>query len=222
MFAGHFGVGLGAKAAAPRVSLGTLFLAAQFVDLVWPTLLLVGLEKVEIKQGITKVTPLDFVSYPITHSLLMVCVWGVFFGGIYWLVKKNGRGAVVLGLCVVSHWVLDLIVHRPDLPLYPGESLRVGLGVWNSLLGTLLVEGLIFVVGIILYLRVTKARNRRGTIGFWALIGFLVLITLSNIFGPLPPNANAIAWVGQLQWLLVVWAYWVDRNRMPHPTAASN
>ncbi|MFC1614102.1 metal-dependent hydrolase [Gemmatimonadota bacterium] len=196
------------------MSLGTLFLAAQFVDLLWPTLLLVGLENVEIVPGITKLTPLEFSSYPISHSLLMVCVWGLLFGVIYWLVKKNPKGALVLGLCVVSHWVLDLLVHRPDLPLYPGESPRLGLGLWNSLAGTLLLEGLIFVVGVMLYLRVTKAKNRAGIFGFWALVGFLVLVYLGNIMGPPPPSTNALAWSGQLQWLFVVWAYWVDRNRI--------
>ncbi len=202
MFIGHFSVGFGAKALGQSVSLGTLFLAAQFVDLLWPTLLLMGLENVEIEPGITKLTPLNFVSYPISHSLLMVCVWGLLFSVIYWLVKKKTKGALVLGLCVVSHWVLDLIVHRPDLPLYPGESPRLGLGLWNSLAGTLLLEGFIFVIGIVLYFRVTKDRNRAGRFGFWTLVGFLVLVYFISMIGPPPPSTNAIAWAGQLQWLL--------------------
>jgi len=212
MFIAHFGVGLGAKAAEPRISLGTTFLAAQFVDLLWPTLLVLGIERVEIAPGITKVTPLDFVSYPITHSLLLASVWGILFGLVYWAVKKNRRGAFVLGLCVVSHWVLDFIVHRPDLPLYPG-SVRVGLGLWNSMAGTLLVEAGLFALGCALYLRVTRSKNRAGTYGFWGLVGFLVLIYLGNVFGPPPPGTTAIAWAGHLQWLFVIWAYWVDRNR---------
>ncbi|MFC1889642.1 hypothetical protein ACFL4G_07795 [Thermodesulfobacteriota bacterium] len=214
MFIGHFGVGFGAKALGPRVSLGTLFLAAQFVDLLWPTLLLLGLENVEIAPGITKLTPFDFTSYPISHSLLMVCVWGLLFGVIYWLVKKNVKGALVLGLCVISHWVLDLIVHRPDLPLYPGGSPQLGLGLWNSLAGTLLLEGSLFVAGVMLYIRVTKAKSRVGIFGFWALAGFLVLAYLGNMMAPPPPDTNAIAWASQLQWLFVAWAYWVDRNRI--------
>lgn len=214
MFIGHFAVGFGAKTSAPRLSLGTLFLAAQFVDLLWPALLLLGVENVDIEPGITKLTPLNFVSYPISHSLLTVCGWGLLFGVIYWLVKRSAKGALVLGLCVVSHWALDLIVHRPDLPLYPGASPRLGLGLWNSLGGTLLVEGLFFVAGVTLYLRVTEAKNRAGALGFWALAGFLVLVYLANIFGPPPPSATAIAWAGQLQWLFVVWAYWVDGNRI--------
>lgn len=218
MFIGHFGVGFGAKTSDSWLSLGTVFLAVQFVDLLWPTLLLLGLERVEIAPGITTLTPLDFVSYPISHSLLMVCVWGFLFGLGYRLVQKNTKGALVLGLCVVSHWVLDLIVHRPDLPLYPGDASRWGLGLWNSLGGTLLVEGVVFVVGVALYLRATRAKNRAGVIGFWTLAGFLLLVHLGNMFGPPPPSTTAIAWAGQLQWLLVAWAYWVDRNRVVRVT----
>lgn len=213
MFIGHFGVGFGAKSADRKISLGTLFLAAQFLDLLWPTFLLIGIETVRIDPGNTKMTPLDFTSYPFTHSLLMVCIWGLLFGGVFWLFKKNLRGAVVLGMCVISHWLLDLFVHRPDLPLYPGDSPMLGFGLWNSIIGSTILEGLIFAVGVWLYLRATVAKNRAGLWGFWGLVGFLVLIHLGNIFGPPPPNVTAIAWAGQLQWLFVIWAYWVDRNR---------
>jgi hypothetical protein len=214
MFLGHFGVGFGAKAAAPRVSLGTLFLAAQFTDLVWPTLLLLGLETVEIAPGITRVTPLDFTSYPITHSLLAVLSWGALFAAAYALLKKYPKGAWVCGAAVVSHWVLDLLTHRPDLPIIPGGAARVGLGLWNSLPGTLIVEVGIFAVGVWLYLRTTRATDRVGTISFWSLVGFLLLVYLGNLFGAPPPDSTAVAWVGQAQWLLVIWAYWVDRHRM--------
>ena len=215
MFIGHFGVGLGAKALTPWVSLGTLFLAAQFVDLLWPTLLLMGFEQVAIEPGITKVTPLNFLDYPISHSLLAVGFWSLLFAVVYWWLRKNTAGAIVLGLCVVSHWILDLVVHRPDLPLHFGESYRVGLGLWDSLTWTLLVEGSLFAGGTLLYLRVTRPANKAGLYGLWALLGLLTLIYLGNILGPPPPSTNALAWVGQLQWLLIVWGYWVDRNRAP-------
>lgn len=213
MFIGHFGVALGAKAAQPKVSLGSLFLAAQFVDLLWPTLLLLGLERVEIVPGITALTPLDFTYYPLSHSLLMACVWGLVLGLAYGWMRKDAKGALVIGLLVVSHWVLDLVVHRPDLPLYPGDAPLLGLGLWNSLAGTLLVEGLVFAVGLTLYLRATQAKDRLGMYGFWTLIGFLVLIHVGNMFGPPPPSVAAIAWAGQLQWIFVAWAYWIDRHR---------
>jgi hypothetical protein len=136
-------------------------MAAQFLDLLWPTLLLLGVERVEIKPGITRSNPLDFVSYPISHSLLMACVWALLFGVVYWLFRRR-LTAVVLGVCVLSHWLLDAIVHRPDLPLYPGDSPMVGLGLWNSTPGTLLVEGAIFIAGVLLYMRVTRPKNRIG------------------------------------------------------------
>jgi hypothetical protein len=213
MFLGHFGVGLGAKAAAPRTSLGTLFLASQFIDLMWPSLLLVGLETVEIVPGITTVTPLDFTSYPITHSLVAVLVWAALFAGVYQLLKRYPKGAWVCGLAVVSHWVLDLLTHRPDLPLVPGGAARVGLGLWNSLPATLIVELAIFTIGFGLYLRSTRAADRIGSIAMWALVGFLLLVYFGNLFGTPPPSVTALAWVGQAQWLLVIWAYWIDRHR---------
>lgn len=221
MFIGHFAVGFGAKSAAPKVSLGTLFLAAQWIDLLWPTLLLLGWERVRIVPGITRVTPLDFVSYPITHSLLMVVAWAAGFAFVYWRLRRERAAALVLGIAVLSHWILDLVTHRPDLPLYPGGADRVGLGLWNSLAGTVLVEGLLFVGGLTLYLRATKARDRVGTYGFWSLAIFLVLIHLGSLFGPPPPSTEAIAWMSHAQWLLVPWAYWVDRHRGPKRAAGA-
>ncbi|MFC2144069.1 hypothetical protein ACFLQM_00070 [Acidobacteriota bacterium] len=213
MFLGHFGIGFGAKAAAPRVSLGTLFLAAQFVDLLWPTLLLIGLEKVVIAPGNTRVTPLDFTDYPITHSLLLSLVWALLFGAAYYLLRKYPKGAWVCGAAVLSHWVLDLLTHRPDLPLLPGGATRVGLGLWNSLPATLIVELGIFAIGVWLYTRSTRPLDRTGTIALGALVGFLLVIYFGNLFGPPPPNVTALAWVGQTQWLLVIWAFWIDRHR---------
>ena len=214
MFLGHFAAGLAGKAAAPRLSLGTLFLGAQFVDLLWPTLLLVGLERVEIRPGTTAFNPLDFVHYPYSHSLLMTVVWSVVVAGVYWLTRRNGGAALVLGLVVASHWVLDLIVHRPDLPLAFGDSLTVGFGLWHSVGGTMLVEAFLFAAGLTVYLRTTKSRDRIGSIAFWSLMVFLIVIFAMNTFGPPPENSTAIAWLGQAQWLLVAWAYWADSHRL--------
>lgn len=215
MFIGHFGIGLGAKKAAPQISIGTLFLAVQLLDLLWPTFLLLGWEHVTIQPGTSKTIPLNFTDYPISHSLLMACIWGALFGFIFFLIKREPRGALVLALCVVSHWVLDWLVHIPDLPLYPGSSIVVGLGLWNFKLLSIIIEALIFITGLALYLQTTISKNKIGTYGFWALIIFLVIIYITNLFGPPPPNVQAIAWAGELQWLFVIWAYWVDRNRSP-------
>jgi membrane-bound metal-dependent hydrolase YbcI (DUF457 family) len=213
MYIGHFALGFAAKKWAPRPSLGTLFLATQFVDLLWPLLLLLGWEQVLIEPGNTVVTPLNFTHYPFSHGFLSVLIWGVLIGGIYWALKKDLKTALWLGLLVVSHWVLDLLTHRPDLPLLPGMNTKVGLGLWNSLIGTLLVEGGLFVVGVYLYATATQAKNRTGRWALWGLVVFFILTYVGNLFGPPPPAVEPIAYLGLLQWLLIAWAYWIDHNR---------
>src|SRR6266545_3019743 len=213
MFVGHFGVGFGAKRAAPGTSLGTLFLSAQFIDLLWPTLLLAGVERVEIRPGVTRVTPLDFVSYPISHSLALVAGWGLLFGITYWVFRRYRAGAFVGGAAVVSHWFLDAIVHRRDLPLLPGGTMKVGLGLWDSYAATIVVECVVFAAGLLIYLRSTTATGRIGRYGTAALVLLLLGIYAANLTSPPPPSARAIAWAGQAQWLLIVFGYWVDRHR---------
>lgn len=213
MFIGHFGVGFAAKRVDSRPSLGTLFFAAQFLDLLWPVFLLIGLEKVTIDTGNTAFTPLNFVYYPFSHGFLSVLLLSILFGAIYFIIKRNLKSSIVLGALVMSHWVLDFIVHRPDLPLIPGSDIKVGLGLWNSVILTILVEGFIFIAGAYLYLKTTRAKNKKGSIGFWSLVIFLITIYVLNMIGPPPPSSNAIAIVGLFQWLLIIWAYWVDRNR---------
>ncbi len=213
MFIGHFGVGFGAKKAAPSVSLGLLFIAAQFLDLLWPVLLLLGVEHVAIKPGTANTQPLDFTYYPISHSLLMALVWALLFGLIYWLIRKNRRAAYVLFFCVLSHWLLDLVVHYPDLPLYPGNAPKVGFALWSSIPLTALVEGLIFIIGLLMYLQATRAKNVWGSISLWLLVALLVLTHMSNIFGPPPTDVKVVAWAAQFQWLFVILAFWTDRNR---------
>ena len=213
MFIGHFGVAFAAKRAAPRLSLGTAFLAAQFLDLLWPSFLLLGMESVRIAPGATAVTPLVFDHYPISHSLLGAAGWGLALGVIYALMRGNAARAVLVGALVVSHWVLDAVVHVPDLPLMPGGDTMVGLGLWQSRAATLAVEIPIFAAGIWLYMKSTRAVDKAGQYGFVALVAFLAVIHAGNLFGPPPPGVTAIAWVGQAQWLLVAWAYWVDTHR---------
>lgn len=212
MFLGHFAVGFGAKQFASRASLGTLFLAAQFIDLLWPTLVLLGVERVRIAPGITAVVPLDFEHYPISHSLFAVVGWALLFGAVYFLIRRDRRTSLVLGFAVLSHWLLDWLSHRPDLPLFPGGA-RVGLGLWQSLPATLIVELGLFIVGVALYRYATRAADRTGRWALWSLAALLVVIYAGNLFGAPPPDATAIGWVGQAQWLLVAWAYWLDRHR---------
>lgn len=219
MFLGHFAVGLAAKRVAPRTSLGTLFAAAQLLDLVWPVLVLAGVETVRVDPGNTAFTPLDFASYPWTHSLLTVVVWAAGFALVYRQRSGKVRGAWVVGGLVLSHWVLDFVTHRPDLPLAPGAP-KVGLGLWSSVPTTVVVEGALFFAGVWLYAAGTRARNRTGQLALWALVALLVGIYAANVLGPPPPGSRAIATAGLLTWLFIPWAVWIDRNRELVPRAS--
>ena len=214
MFIGHFAVAFAAKPAAPSASLGTLFFACEWVDLVWPVLLLAGLERVEIRPGVTAFTPLDFTYYPWTHSLVMCTLWAAAFGLLYLSIRKSGRAALVLAAVVLSHWFLDLVVHRPDLPVAPESGARFGLGLWNSVPGTLLVEAALFIAALLLYARRTRALDRIGRWGLWGLIAFLAVAYLGAAFGPPPPSVGAIAWAGLIGGAVTgLLGYWVDRHR---------
>ncbi|HEX9252838.1 MAG TPA: hypothetical protein VF870_11390 [Ignavibacteriaceae bacterium] len=213
MFIGHFGAGFAGKKFEKSASLGTYFMAAQWIDLIWPILLLLGIEKAEIKPGVTIVTPLDFTYYPFTHSLFGVIVWAVLFGMVYFVIKKNSRTAIILALLVLSHWCLDLFVHIPDLPIFPGASIKVGFGLWNSFAATIILEGLIFIVGVYLYYKSTKPKNKIGVFSLIGLIVFLVAMYISNLVGPTPPSVEMVGIVGNAQWLIVLSGYWIDKNR---------
>ncbi len=207
---------MAAKRVAPRASLGTLILAAQFADLLWPILLLAGIEQVAIVPGSTAVTPLSFTFYPFTHSLLADLGWALLLAGIYKLVKpRSGGTAFWLAALVLSHWVLDVIVHRPDLPLYPSGGIYAGLGLWLSRLGTILVEGGIFAAGMALYLRSTHPRDRVGIFAFWVFVGTLVGLYFGNLYGPPPPSVEAIGIAGLVGGVVMIaWGYWIDRHRI--------
>lgn len=216
MFIGHFAIGLAAKVRAPKPSLGTYFVAAQFLDLLWPFLLLLGIERVEISPGITTVTPLDFVHYPFSHSLLATLAYALVIAVVYYAARSDRAGALLLFGAVASHWVLDAITHRPDLPLAPGASTLVGFGLWQSLAGTLVVETAMFAGAAWLYFRRTKALDRTGAIVPWILLGLLYVIYLANLFSPEPPpNTDIIAWSAFGMWLFIGLAYWGDRHRVP-------
>jgi hypothetical protein len=213
MFIGHFGVALASKKIDNKPSLGTLFFASQFIDLLWPVFLLVGIEKVKIDPGNTAFTPLDFIYYPFSHSFIGVLTWSLLLGIVYFFIKKNIKSSILIGALVLSHWILDLITHRPDLPMTFSNEAKMGFGLWNSITLTLLIEGLIFIIGSFLYIKTTKAANKRGKIILWSLLIFLSIIYLLNVFGPPPPSEDSIAVAGLSLWLLVAWGYWADRNR---------
>jgi membrane-bound metal-dependent hydrolase YbcI (DUF457 family) len=212
MFLGHYGVAFAAKRAAPRTSLGALTFAAQFLDELWPILLLLGVEQVRINPRMQGSLALDFTYYPFSHSLLMAIVWGILVGGAYYLLRRNGRAAWVIGLLVVSHWLLDLPMHVRDLPLWPGASSpKVGWGLWYSIEATYVIEFTIFAAGISTYVRATRARDRIGSFGLWVYILVLAIIYLAS--NSPPPSERALAWTTLLIWLFVPWAWWVDKHR---------
>jgi hypothetical protein len=214
MFIGHFAVAFAAKPAAPSTSLGTLFFACEWVDLVWPAFLLGGLERVAIRPGVTAFTPLDFVHYPWTHSLLMTAVWASALGLLYLFARRDRKAALLVGAVVLSHWFLDFIVHRPDLPLAPWSDVRWGLGLWNSIPATLTLEAALFGAALAFYARRTRAVDRIGSWGLWLMVLFLVAAYLGAAFGPPPPNVEAIAWAGLIGGAVTAaLGYWVDAHR---------
>lgn len=213
MVIGHFGAAFTGKRFAPQVSLGTFVMATIWLDLLWPFFLLVGLEHVKIVPGLTKMVPFDF-DYPYSHSLAAALAWGLLFGAAHFALRRSWLAAVILALCVISHWALDFVVHRPDLPLSVFTDQKFGLGLWNYPLVTLAVEGVIFAIGLALYWTFTKAVDKRG---LWALIGFVVLLLAiysTQLLNVAPPSEGVIAYVGLAQWLLVAFGYWIDRHRV--------
>ncbi|MCF2491393.1 metal-dependent hydrolase [Dyadobacter sp. CY347] len=216
MFLGHYGLAFGVKKAAPQISLLTLFVAVEFVDILWPFLLLFDVEQVKVTPGITVVTPFDFVHYPYTHSLLMGIVWGALAALVYWFFKKDTKSAVIVGLAVLSHWFLDLVVHIADLPLTPFTNVKVGMGLWNSLEGTVILELIIFAIGAYLYYKHTKAISNKGKWGFWLLVAFFIIIDIFNMFGPAPEDSIPMLFVSfvVLQLIVLSLAHLVDKNRV--------
>jgi hypothetical protein len=216
MFIGHFAVGLAAKRTVPKISLGTTFLACQFADLLWPVLVIMGIERVSVDHLATTFTPLNFEHYPWSHSLGMSLIWALCFFLLLKALKFSYVEAGALGLVVFSHWILDVITHRPDVPIWFGYGPRLGLGLWNSASGTLIIELAMFAIGVWLYVSSTKSNNKKGTWGFWGLIAFLLVAYFLNAFGPKPPMETPgvqIAVPALAFSLLVAWAYWIDRNR---------
>jgi hypothetical protein len=197
----------------PRTSLGTLFVAPQLADLLWPVLLLTGGERLHIVPGPNPFLRLSFDSFPISHSLLTLGAWAAVYGLLYGWRTAYRRGAVVVALLVVSHWVLDLVTHVPDMPLYPGGP-RLGLGLWQSVAGTVAVETAMFVAGAALYFRATRARDAWGRWGVGTLLAVLALCYGASLAAPPPPGVRALALGGVVfGWLFVGWAARADRHR---------
>ncbi len=188
MFIGHFAVGLAASRVEKRLPLGTALVASQLPDALWPYFLLAGAETVAIAPGDTAMTPLRFESYPWSHSLLMVAVGGLLASLAYRAAGRPSRAAWFLAPLALSHWILDFITHRPDMPLVPWGGIKVGLGMWNSVPLAVGVEVLMYVGAVLFY-----ARGRNLSKGFWALIATLGAMYVGNVVGPPPPGVTPVA-----------------------------
>ena len=216
MFIGHFGVAFGAKRLAPTVSLGMLIFAVEFPDLIWPIFLLLGLEHLRIAPGITKVSPFDFYDYPISHSLVAVLVWSILIGGVQFVLRRDRFATIMVGIAVLSHWVLDFVTHRPDLPLWPAGP-KVGAGIWDSWSASIVTESFVFAAGLLIYRHQTRGRDRIGEYAFGSLAIFLALGWISSLVAGAPPNTTALAWGGLTIWLTVPWGWWADSHRSIRP-----
>jgi len=214
MFIGHFAIGFASKKAAPNASLGALIAAPIFLDMLWPIFLLLRWEQVRIHPGDTKFTPLEFVSYPISHSMVTAVGWSILFAAVYWAVSKYKRGAIVVAIGVFSHWILDVVSHRPDMPIAPGMSLKVGLGLWNSVAATCVVEASMFVLAVWIYGSMTRPKDRIGRFSYLAYVVFLAIMYVANVFSPPPPSVHAIAVFSLFVWLFPIWAAWFDAHRV--------
>lgn len=219
MLLGHYGVAFAAKRAAPRTSLGWLTFAAQWLDELWPVLLLMGVEQVRVEPGLMAASPMNFTHYPISHSLLTAALWGAAIAAGYALFTRRREGTLLIGALVVSHWLLDLPMHRPDLPLTPGSDVKVGLGLWNSVAGTIIAELTLFLGGLVVYARQTVATDRIGRWGLVAMVATLLLIFAGGFAGPPPTDVTALATFGLGLWLFIPWSWWVDRHRAPRAVA---
>ncbi|WP_224367307.1 hypothetical protein [Hyalangium versicolor] len=213
MLLGHFALGFAAKRLAPRTPLSLLLTAPFLLDLVFPLLVLLGWEQMRVLPGESGFLTLELVNMPYSHSLLAAVGWAVLMALPYFAWRRDGRGALILAVLVISHWVLDAVTHRPDVPVLLSGGPKVGLGLWYSLLGTMVIEGSLFAGCVWLYASTTRAADRSGRIALGSLVGTLVVMYLGFVFGPPPPSAESVAYLMLIGWVLPFWARWVERHR---------
>lgn len=204
MFVGHYGPAFAGKSVAASVPLWTLFLAVQLVDVFWGLFVANGVENVRIVPGFTEANPLDLYNMPITHSLPGALAWSVAAGAIYaiWARRQKGLGGLVVALAVFSHWLLDLLVHVPDLELWPGGP-RAGFGLWNNYPVALAVEAAFLVAGFALYMRATVAKGAIGRVWPWIFLALLGLAEYANHAGPPPHSETALGYTAVAIFLLL-------------------
>jgi membrane-bound metal-dependent hydrolase YbcI (DUF457 family) len=210
MFVGHYGVSFAAKRVDRTIPLWVLFLAVQLLDVLWAPCILFGIEKVRIVPGITASNPLDLYYMPYTHSLVAALLWSCAGAFAYEFLARPARprASVVVGFGVFSHWILDFVVHRPDLPLYD-NSAKVGLGLWNAPALAFGLEATLLFGGIWLCLRGHLARSL-GTLIFGVL---MLAIQAYIFFGPPPTSDRAAASTALIAYAVFATAIWWLQDR---------
>ena len=214
MLVGHIAAAMVGKRVEPKLSFGTLVLAALLADVLWCVFMLAGIEHVQIRSGLGAANYIEVFEVPFSHSLLMDAIWAALFAGIYFWRRRYIRGAVVLFAMVLGHWLLDFVAHKDAMPIAPGLRSHVGLGLWSSVPATIIVEGGLWLLAVIIYLRATRSNGRAGVVVFWIVFLLLTLAWFNNIAGPPPPNPSTMG-ISSLVFfaLIVVWAYWMNRLR---------
>jgi membrane-bound metal-dependent hydrolase YbcI (DUF457 family) len=224
VFVGHYGPSFAAKAMKKAIPLWVLFVAVQFLDVLWSIFVLLGIEKVRIVPGITATNPLDLYYMPYTHSLIGAILWSLVATFIYYGFRKtDGYGAATfVGAAVFSHWVLDVLVHRPDMPLYD-NSFKIGLGLWNYPLLAFLLEIAFMFSGMYFYLKTTQSTSRIGRYGMVTFGFAMVIVQFVVFFGP-PLSSDKIAAITALFWYFVfaAVAYWLEKKRVPRTASEGN
>jgi hypothetical protein len=219
MLVGHFAVALAAKKAEPRLSLGTYVLAAMLADLVLVVLWMGSIEQVEITSGVGAAEYYHAIDIGWSHSLVTGVAAGALAALLTLALQQGNRAATLVGIAVISHWVLDAASHPPDMPLVPHGQTLVGLGLWTSLPLTLLVEGSLWLVTLGIYSVSFPARSKAGLHGFWGVTALLTLVWYNNVAGAAPPDPKSAPAASLVLFLLVVaWAYWIDGRRRPPVT----
>lgn len=216
MFVGHYAASLALKKFEKRASLGVLFLSVQLVDIVFFPLVLLGIERINIIENFTQSTHFELEYMPYTHSLVGSVLWALAAYALFrWVIVKKHAVALVVALAVFSHWVLDLVVHTPDLPLWNDASLKLGFGLWNNAIAVYILEAALLLGALWIYLRSTSASTATGKYGMGVFVVFLLLINILNIFGPLQDDNKTTLAVSALAayFLFAAVAFWLDRKR---------
>ncbi len=218
MFVGHYAASLALKRFEKRASLGFLFLAVQFVDILFFPFVLLGLERINLIENYTQSTHFELQYMPYTHSLVASFVWAGLAYTLFRLLKKGeGESAIplVMALAVLSHWFFDLIVHTPDLPLLGDTSLKLGFGLWHNAMATYVLEAVLLLIGLWLYLGSTAATRPIGQYGMLLFVVFLLLMNISNLFGPPIGDSKMMLSITALAayFLFAGVAFWLDSKR---------